>query len=66
MIYQKGGRILVKADEILGTPAVMGTIRQVSAKCLIVHCDGDAPEWDGPVDHEGNIIHGWPPIGATS
>ena len=51
-----GDRIQVKAHEVLGTPAVMGTVREVTASHYVVHCDGDEPEWTGPVSFEGEVL----------
>ena len=70
-MLKKGDRIQVKASESLGTPAVMGTIRSVEAAIgeglpaaglnyYIVHCDGDAPEWSGPVALDGTVMSDMP------
>jgi len=51
-----GDRIQVKANEVLGTDAAMGTIREIQANHYVVHIDGDLPEWDGPVSFEGEVL----------
>lgn len=51
-----GDRIRVKADRVLGTPAAMGTIVEVTDFGYLVHIDGDDPEWYGPVTVDGTII----------
>jgi hypothetical protein len=58
MKKQIGERIQVLADKVLGTDAVMGTILEVNNKQrhYIVHCDGDDPEWAGPVNEDGHVL----------
>lgn len=51
-----GDRIVVKASKVLGTPEVGGTIQKVCDDHYIVHCDGDEPEWNGPVAHDGTVL----------
>lgn len=51
-----GDRIVVKADAVLGTDEAMGTILEVEATHYVVHIDGDAPEWFGPVSFEGEVL----------
>ncbi len=53
-----GDRIQVLASAVLGTDAVMATVLSVESFGYIVHCDGDAPEWNGPVDFLGNVLQG--------
>lgn len=52
----EGDRITVKANDVLGTDETMGTVRQVHEAHYIVHIDGDEPEWDGPVSHDGEVL----------
>ena len=51
-----GDQIIVKENKILGTPEAKATIRSVEDYGYIVHVDGDDPEWDGPIDFEGNVL----------
>lgn len=57
---KKGARILVKADEILGTEEAMATVKKVHSWGYTVHIDGDDPEWDGPVNFAGEILQEMP------
>ncbi len=55
-LLKAGQRITVNECDWLGTPEVMGTIRKVYKEHYIVHCDGDDPEWEGPVSFDGDVI----------
>ena len=56
----KGDRIKVLAHPILGTPESMATILTVESYGYIVHIDGDAPGWFGPINFEGVVLQEGP------
>jgi hypothetical protein len=51
-----GDRIKVQADDVLGTPAAMATIREVHSWGYTVHIDEDDDEWEGPVNFKGEVL----------
>lgn len=57
---KRGDRIKVQADEVLGTDEAMATVKEVYKWGYIVHIDGDDPEWDGPIDFDGNVLQDMP------
>lgn len=51
-----GGRILVLANIVLGTPEVWGTVLAVYPTYYEVALDGDEPGWSGPVSFAGEVL----------
>jgi len=51
-----GDKIEIQANEILGTPEAMATVKEVCDFGYMVHIDGDDPDWTGPVDFNGNVL----------
>lgn len=59
-VKEKGDRIKVLAHPVLGTPEAMATILTVESWGYIVHIDGDAPGWFGPISKEGEVLQEGP------
>jgi hypothetical protein len=53
-----GEEIIVNENEILGTPRVTATIKEVTKYGYVVNIDGD--DWDGQIDFEGNVLQDYP------
>ena len=51
-----GDKILIKADDVLGTSEAMATIVTVHETFYTVHIDGEGPNWFGSVTFDGVVL----------